>query len=273
MGTCRQCGAQVAVGNRFCTQCGTEAPDHDLVKRPAGAVPPPPPVELTRGVRPAALELEQEDFADPYGYEPRPRRTGVMVAVLALVVAVAAVAAWLVSGSGQSTTPAGVLPSGQPTSATTEQTPAPTEKAALASISGLLDQSAATRSVVGPAVAGVLNCSLDPATGAQRLQQAADARAALLQQLQALTLTSSESTAARGTLATAWQSSRSADLAFRTWAARRTGACKAGDTTDADYRSGVTFSAQADVAKRQFVTAWNPLAQQYGLPARSAASI
>ncbi|HEU4675016.1 MAG TPA: hypothetical protein VFS29_03455, partial [Motilibacteraceae bacterium] len=73
-----------------------------------------------------------------------------------------------------------------------------------------------------------------------------------------------------GALASAMQASIAADQAYVQWADDAQG-CTPGEAPPAQaLREGNQLSRSAQSAKSIFVTLWNPIAERYGLPTRTA---
>ncbi|MGN6330347.1 MAG: hypothetical protein ACTHOD_01690 [Motilibacteraceae bacterium] len=173
------------------------------------------------------------------------------------------------SAPAASTSPssASPAPSASPT--------APADPAAVArGIEGLLVRSDEARGTLNSATGPLGTCRIDPAGAASTIQSVVDERQRILADLQALpgaqvaALPSGEQLV--GALASAMQASIAADQAYVQWADDAQG-CTPGQAPPAQaLREGNQLSRSAQSAKGIFVTLWNPIAEKYGLPTRTA---
>ncbi|NUR30617.1 MAG: hypothetical protein HOV83_32995 [Catenulispora sp.] len=98
-----------------------------------------------------------------------------------------------------------------------------------------------------------------------QLQQVTQGRRAELSRAQALSLTAlANGTQIASSLVTALQHSVAADVAYLAWAQKVAGSCSKANLADHQRTVGDDESKAATTAKKQFVAAWNPVAQQYG---------
>jgi hypothetical protein len=83
-----------------------------------------------------------------------------------------------------------------------------------------------------------------------------------------------------GYLAAAWLASAASDRNYSSWAsnvlatASASGTCSPGAAAHGtSFRQAQVTDQRATAAKRSFIAAWNPLAAQLGLPARSGTGL
>lgn len=108
------------------------------------------------------------------------------------------------------------------------------------------------------------NLSGDAAT----FQQAASSRQRLLGKLAQLPDGSALPAQLIQDLTGAWQSSQQADKDFAAWANdENSSGCTPNDSSDANFQAATAPDNQATADKKAFVSQWNPIAGQYGLPA------
>ncbi|MEU8133664.1 hypothetical protein [Streptodolium elevatio] len=140
-----------------------------------------------------------------------------------------------------------------------------------AALSGLLDNSGASRQSVINAVNNASGCTALTAA-ASDLSRAADSRNALLAELDTLKFDAlPEAAPALSALRTAWRESASADAHYAAWAqAQADSGCGAGQTSK---DAGDAASGRATAAKQAFVQAWNDIATRFGLPTRTELAI
>jgi hypothetical protein len=101
----------------------------------------------------------------------------------------------------------------------------------------------------------------------QVFETAATARQRLLSQLASLPGRPALSGQMVQALTGAWQASAAADLDFARWAGDELSqGCTPGDQADPAFRAAAGPDARATTAKKAFVSLWNPVAAQYGLP-------
>ncbi|MFJ6214825.1 hypothetical protein ACIQGZ_16045 [Streptomyces sp. NPDC092296] len=162
-------------------------------------------------------------------------------------------------------------------SASPSADPAAAEQQAKA-LDALLTSNAGARQQVGNAVATVESC---PEAGALQnaakvFPQAAAQREQLIGRLDRLDLSALDGGPdAAQLLRTAWQQSADADRAYAKWAdSVVSGGCPDGSAPrTADRNRGDSISGQATRSKQSFVTAWNPIANRYGLASRTGDGI
>jgi hypothetical protein len=143
-------------------------------------------------------------------------------------------------------------------------------------MSNLLAQSADDRSQVQAATQNIAACT-DLFQAEQTLVTAAGSRQTLLNgvgQLQVGQLPNSAGLLSN--LSAAWQNSVESDNSYANWASnedRYVNGCILNDTNNAYYQAAQSTDAAASSAKQTFVSLWNPIASQYGLPQVSANQI
>jgi hypothetical protein len=178
------------------------------------------------------------------------------------------------SGSGSLAAPAGEASStaaggGATATETTEPTPAD-GSAQAAAVDHLLGASTTSRGLLRSALNDLDQC-VNAGTAVANLRRVTSQRAAQLDQARTLRtdlLPGGETI--RDALIAALSHSVAADQAFTAWGERvASGRCG----HEAHYRDGMDASAAAQVSKKQFCAAWNPVAQSFGLPTRSEAEI
>jgi flagellar basal body-associated protein FliL len=159
----------------------------------------------------------------------------------------------------------------------TAASPAPSaEQQQLQQFLVVIRESASARTLVKAAVRQIGVCAMTPATGITQLQQAITDRQnalAALGRLQVSEIPGGQ--VMRTNLGDVLQLSIAADRDFTAWMQdpRTTRNCPASTAQDAHYAAGVQTSAQAMQAKQQFLSQWNGIASQSGLPTFSTLDI
>ncbi|MGN6242538.1 MAG: hypothetical protein ACTHQ3_02565 [Motilibacteraceae bacterium] len=259
-------------------QVSPDAPRGLLFDDLAGSGPGVPPGDGGRASR----------RSDP---SPAPGRLpGGLLLVGALAVGgLAVLAAFLVKGgsgpegdaSAQRTTAAAGAQTPAPAGSAPAATPTPSAAAASAdpagvarAVEGLLVRSDRARGTLNSATGPLGTCRIDPAGAASTIQSVVDERRRILADLQALSaaqvaaLPSGDQLVSA--LGSAMQASIAADQAYVQWADDAQG-CTPGQQPPAQaLRQGNELSRSAQSAKSIFVTLWNPIAEKYGLPTRTA---
>ncbi|MFD0657621.1 hypothetical protein [Thermocatellispora tengchongensis] len=78
----------------------------------------------------------------------------------------------------------------------------------------------------------------------------------------------------RDALTEALRASYEADVGFQSWARRHLDlGCQGDPDADPDYQWALDRSGAAEAAKDRFAALWQPIADAYGLPRRTASSI
>jgi len=132
----------------------------------------------------------------------------------------------------------------------------------------LLAQSATDRSAIVDAVSDVSRCGPSLTQDAATFRQAASSRQQLLTKLAGLRDSPALPARLIQDLTTAWQASYQADRDYAGWAGdEKSDGCTANDTSDANYQAATGPDEAATAGKKAFVSLWNPIAGQYGLPA------
>jgi hypothetical protein len=297
---CTQCGRELKPGGRFCTVCGHAAPEPAVL--PAPTAPPPvstssaETVTRNRPQWPLSGPGSGPPLAGPdSGPPPRPpdpepwhgdsglaepaRRSYTWLLVLGLVVILAggAAAAFLVlhrhHNSTANTSATSNHPAQHPTlgsstgSSTTSASAQPPEQQAADSLSALLAQSVSDRSAIVSAVNDVNACGPNLSQDVQTFQNAATSRQTLLSQLANLPDSSALPASMLQALTSAWQASMQADQDYAGWAQDEVSqGCVPNDHSDSNYQAAGGPDGQATTGKKAFVSSWNPIATQYGLP-------
>lgn len=160
-----------------------------------------------------------------------------------------------------------------PVAAPTATKVTPNARAQAEVIDRLLDESTASRDKLNKAIEKVNRCAqLDLALADMRA--VGDERSQQIATLDAADVSAIDSGPLRSSLKSALQAALGADQQFVAWAAPTvSGGC--GDTAarTAAWRSAQAFSKQAQVAKKNFVGLWNPVAARLGFEERSTQRI
>ncbi|MBL1067491.1 hypothetical protein [Streptomyces sp. 7-21] len=145
-------------------------------------------------------------------------------------------------------------------------------------LSSLLEDSNASRDAVISAVDSIRNCRrLDAA--ATDLRDAAAQRESLVERLAELELDAlPEGEELAAALREAWEASAEADAHYADWADDvrddRRRLCRGGQARHTgSANDGDTASGEATAAKERAAELWNPVAERYGLPERSASQL
>ena len=134
-------------------------------------------------------------------------------------------------------------------------------------LAGLLAQSVTDRSSIVNAASSVSQCGPALNQDPQLFETAATARQRLLSQLASLPGRPVLSGQMLQALTGAWQASAAADLDFARWAGDELSqGCTPDDQADPGFQAAAGPDARATTAKKAFVSLWNPVAAQYGLP-------
>lgn len=279
MTICRYCGEPPGRGGDSCLRCGRPLPE-DTAPLPLLdlASGPPVPTPERPGWYPDPAGEGRWYWTGSAWEPPAPSRQGRGLVVVAAVAVAAVLVVGLVAiGSGW-LSPA--VPSGSsrptlagPTVVPTAVPPSPVGAAArqVGVFASLVAASVQVRAVVGPIVQQVEACQVNPTSAAHQLTVSASRRQHLISAVDRVPLAAvTAGPTLRRSFVTALASSARADAAFAAWAANvaRAG-CPGHAPTGAEFRAGLAASVQATADKQRFVSVWNPLAGQYGLPARS----
>ena len=222
----------------------------------------------------------------PPGQLPPPdggSRRRIIVGVLAVIVAVGGVAAGLLiarahAPSGQAAGPghsaqvqssgspaARSSGSGSPGSAPPSSAAASAEQQGADNLSALLSQSVSDRGTINNAYNDVASCGPTLAQDQGTFQQAVTSRQSLLSRLGSMPDAAALPAGMISSLTQAWQASITADQDFAAWAKDESANCTP-NGSDANLSAATVPDNQATRDKTAFVSSWNPIAQQYGLP-------
>lgn len=293
---CRN-GHETPASGRFCANCGTAVsptgyPEEMTARLPVAGQG----IDTIPDSAPASFTSPQGFTTPPSGDRPlasggsRPKghRTLLVLigaVVLLLVLGGAAYAVLRKSSLGPKLAAAHHVSSSTTTSTTTPTTTAPPSTTTTVNIvaqqqaqamSELLGQSEVDRTEIVNATAQIASCG-DLTSAQQILNNAASSRQALLNSLNNLQVAAlPNSSQIVTTLSAAWNASLNADNAYSQWASDEQSnfnGCTPNDTSDPGYVQALSSDAQATAAKKEFVSLWNPIAVQYGLPQLTAAQI
>lgn len=145
-------------------------------------------------------------------------------------------------------------------------------KTGLVQLDGILTQSSSGRSNLSTILASVQapDCSITPTTASAEIQTVIDNRTSTEQALQQLSSADSPQLAnLKTTLTAALEASLASDRSYQRAVDNLFG-CDTLSPSDPYMQAAAGTDGQATQAKQAFVEAYNPLAQQYGLPTRSA---
>jgi len=205
-----------------------------------------------------------------------PMILGIAGAALVAIIAIVAIIAL----SGNPGTPAGTptanagAGSATPKASASAAGQSKTEQAAAAQLATLLKQSGSDHAAVTDAVLNVEGCGKNLGASAQTFSTSAANRETLLARLAGLPGKSSLPAAMINDLSNAWEASASVDTDLAKWASHAaTAGCHNGDMSYSSYQASTKDDGPATSNKQAFVSAWNPLARQDGLPAYQAAQL
>jgi hypothetical protein len=235
---------------------------------PAGSAPRQPP-------HPAPSRW-QAPHAAPGPGRRRSRRP-LLLGVVAVLAAGAIAAGFFVARHFHDRhSGAAALKTSSPAAVGTPQAPAVTEtpssisarEQAAEGLAGLLTQSVKDRSAIVQAVSDVQQCGPNLNQDSQTFQTAATSRQNLLTQLANLSGRSALPSNMLAALTGAWQNSVKADQDFAQWSQDEVSrGCNQNDQSDPGAQAAVGPDDQATAGKQNFVSRWNPIATEYGLPA------
>jgi hypothetical protein len=284
VGSCRRCGGGLRPSLQFCTECGLA-----VASRPA-PMPTRPPPRSPSPTRSPSPSLPPVSSSSSHSRSGRGRKGPVAIGAGLLVLAgLAAGAVALAHPFGHRTSPrsfAASLPyataprsvvSPSPSPLSGSQSPSPlsgspsspssSEQQAAESLAPLLAQSGSDRQAVNAAYNDVLQCGPTLTADAQAFQSAASSHQQLLTELGQLSDLSALPQGMVGDLESAWRASRTADNDFAAWAQDQvTNGCSANNQSDPNFTAADAPDLTATASKTAFVSLWNPLAQNYGLP-------
>jgi hypothetical protein len=168
--------------------------------------------------------------------------------------------------AGTSRTAAPVAEQPVPASATPTLS-SPSAQQAAETLAGLLAQSVTDRSSTVNAASSVSQCGPALSQDPQVFENAAASRQLLLSRLASLPGRSALSGQMLQALTGAWQASATADQDFARWAQDELSqGCTPNDQADPSFQAAADPDGQATTGKKAFVSLWNPMATQYGLP-------
>ncbi|MGW2249934.1 hypothetical protein ACWCXH_07005 [Kitasatospora sp. NPDC001660] len=152
-------------------------------------------------------------------------------------------------------------------------TAGPNAKAQAGAMDDLLTQGESAKAPIGSAVAKVSSCpaKADIDSAAQVFDNGAKQRDELLRKLAGLSASDVPGGAdAVQSLKSAWQLSADIDRAYAAWARSVAGqGCSGTAPTTADKKHADELNPQATQAKKDFVGKWKPIADMFGLTART----
>ena len=225
---------------------------------------------------------------------PPPRRRG--KAVLAVLAAFAVLAAgggaafWLTHrhqaqsalaapAAATSTAPQSpATPSGPATSGPATPSAAPgtgSEQAEVTQLTPEIQQSASARKAVLRATNAVGQCTMVPSTGISLMNQAISQRQAVMSRLGSLSFNAiPHGPQMLADLKRVLQRSVTADHGFIGWMQDiQAAACPVNTSADAPYQQGISASARAVTAKKEFLALWNPIARKFSQPTFTSSQI
>ena len=200
------------------------------------------------------------------------------IAGAAVLVIVATVAVLSLSGSPSSssgTSPTAAAGAGaKPTASSSASGQSLTERQAASQLAALLKQSGSDHAAVTDAVLNVEACGKNLGADAQTFSTSATNRETLLARLADLPGRSSLPAGMISDLSGAWEASASVDKDLAQWASHAaTAGCHHGDLNYSSYKASIRDDTPATNDKQAFVSRWNPLAKQDGLPTYQAAQL
>jgi hypothetical protein len=296
------CGHELRPGVQFCTVCGRSVADDgsvtpdlqsavtlgsptttdgpglrpfdDPVASPQQAQPDPYAPTVVSGANQAPPPQPDQDQAPPA--QPGSYRPGkpLLFGLIGALVAGALAAVLLVVQPFHNGPPAthasssGTIP---PSSASGPASTSPSSsisarEQAAEGLSGLLAQSVQDRSSIVAAFSDVSQCGQNLNQDQQTFQNAATSRQNLLTELANLPGRSALPPNMLAALTSAWQNSIKADQHFAQWAQDEVSHCTQNDQSNPNALAAVGPDNKATLDKKNFVSLWNPMATQYGLP-------
>ncbi|MEV4559778.1 hypothetical protein AB0K51_22660 [Kitasatospora sp. NPDC049285] len=278
------------------------SPQQPYNAQPPGGGQPPfgqqPPFGRQPNLDPQPDFAAQPEF--DYEEDPRRRRTPVLVgAAVALLLVIGVGVVWAVQNSGddpgqakgagtappppassgtpgdpQSAPAASGSPSASASASASAGAAGPNAAAQAKALDALLTKGENAKAPIGSAVAKVRSCPAKPEveSAAKVFDTGAEQRDQLITELAGLQTSDLPGGAeAVQTLKTAWQQSGDIDRAYATWARTvSTQGCTNGSApTTADLNRANDLNPQATQSKKDFVAKWKPIADAYGLTART----
>jgi hypothetical protein len=196
-------------------------------------------------------------------------------AVLAIVATVAVLSLSGNPSSSSGTSPTAAAGAGaKPTATSSASGQSLTERQAASQLAALLKQSGSDHAAVTDAVLNVEACGKNLGADAQTFSTSATNRETLLARLADLPGRSSLPAGMISDLSGAWEASASVDTDLAKWANHAaTAGCHGGDLNYSSYKASIRDDTPATNGKQAFVSRWNPLAKQDGLPTYQAAQL
>jgi serine/threonine-protein kinase len=140
----------------------------------------------------------------------------------------------------------------------------PRLRAFVARVENVLEQSAAGRQEISTALTAGLKCSIPPREAGRRIGNVADNRQSILNQLGTLQTPTQEADEAVTLLQRALQQSIEADRHYRDGFNSVPRSVRCPLPRNSDFDLAASSDARATVAKRNFVAAFDPLAERFG---------
>ncbi len=256
------------------------APTGDSPAYQAPPVPPGPYQAFPAGsaphqLPPAVPSRWQATHAAPGPGRRRSRRPLLLGVIAVLAAGAIAAGFFVVRHFHDRHSGAAALKTSSPAAVGTSQAPAATEtpssvsarEQAAEGVAGLLTQSVKDRNAIVQAVSDVQQCGPNLNQDSQTFQTAATSRQNLLTQLADLSGRSALPSNMLAALTGAWQNSIKADQDFAQWSQDEVSrGCTQNDQSDPAAQAAVGPDDQATTDKQNFVSMWNPIATEYGLP-------
>ncbi|MFF5260150.1 hypothetical protein ACFY4C_14465 [Actinomadura viridis] len=252
---------------------------YDAGTHPGGATrldQPPVPVGAPMGPMDGSLGPAMGPSGHAHGYPPAEHSSGkaskpLLITVTALVV-VAVVAVGLVLWPGGDDKPPAAKASPSPSNNTpvAQKQPISPAKQQAAKVNDLLNASADTRRQLARALNATSKCETLP-TAIKGFQGVAQRRKNQLRRAQGLQLDKLKNgERMRVSLRQSFQASLEADLRLLSWANQARRKCRGKPRPDVSRAKGrMPAERKATIAKKQFVTLWNPVARATGHPPRA----
>jgi hypothetical protein len=130
-------------------------------------------------------------------------------------------------------------------------------------IEGFLNQSTSGRAELVSALGAAMNCSTYPEQASGRVASVVENRQSLLDQLASVQAPTPQAARIVSLLQVSLSHSIAADRHYRDWLASLSGSSSCPLPQTGDYRLARSEDAQASVAKREFIAAFNPLASKF----------
>jgi hypothetical protein len=282
--TCPSCGSEVNPGQRFCRKCGSAVAATDASLATAGLAAPATRAIARSGPSSSSSQAPPQAIqGDPVVIYQAKSRKGkrvngltIAIGVMLLLIVGGGVAFFITRSNKTAATPTVALtPAVRRTSPTSTSTtrvtpttraPSSTALAQATEINGVVTQSAAARSNLGSAITAIESCG-DIQSAITSLQSDASSRSALALNAETFHLSGLPNGAElRSDLVTALQASASSDQSYALWGngLLASGGCQGTAPQDSNWTAAQASDTQATAAKTAFVSAWTPVAQQFG---------